>query len=103
MSQASDHGLPIVLGEIPELLPGRQGLRASLNQAIAAKCSAYPQCYLMPFDRWHQKVLKNGYIEIKGKKMTMKELVPDGLHLSIPTSEYLADMMLNLLNRKDVP
>ena len=102
MHEASEHGLPIVLGEIPELLPGRQGLRAPLNEAIKEKCAAYQQCYLMPFDRLHQKVLKNGYLEIHGKKMTMKELVPDGLHLSGPTSEYLADMMLALLNRKDV-
>lgn len=99
MTQARDQGIPIVLGEIPELLPGRQGQRAQLNQEIKAQCAAYSQCVLMPFDHLHQKILKDRYLEIKGRKYTMKELVPDGLHLSVPTSEYLADTMLALLGK----
>ncbi|WP_141736199.1 hypothetical protein [Oligoflexus tunisiensis] len=100
MSQASRLGLPIVLGEIPELLPGRQVQRTKLNQEIKRKCASYKDCFLMPFDQLHRQVLKDGYLEIKGKRYTMKDLVPDGLHLSVPTSEYLADMMLAILSRQ---
>ncbi|MDQ3234402.1 MAG: hypothetical protein M3Q07_21570, partial [Pseudobdellovibrionaceae bacterium] len=60
------------------------------------------QCFLMPFNQLHEQVSKDGYLEIKGRKYSLKELVPDGLHLSVPTSEYLADMMLALLNRKEI-
>ncbi|HYX36179.1 MAG TPA: hypothetical protein VE954_24010 [Oligoflexus sp.] len=102
MSQASNLSLPIVLGEIPELLPGRQVQRQRLNQEITQRCASYKQCFLMPFNQLHEQVSKDGYLEIKGRKYSMKDLVPDGLHLSVPTSEYLADMMLALLNRKEI-
>ncbi|SFM82829.1 hypothetical protein [Nitrosomonas communis] len=102
ISQASNLNLPIVLGEIPELLPGRQINRIRLNQEIATKCASYKQCFLMPFDQLHRQVLKEGFLEIKGRKYSMRELVPDGLHLSQPTTEYLADIMFAILNNKNI-
>jgi hypothetical protein len=86
ISRASNLNLPIVLGEIPELLPGRQINRTRLNQEIATKCASYKQCFLMPFDQLHRQVLKEGFLEIKGRKYSKRELVPDGLHLSQPTT-----------------
>ena len=97
---ASARKIPIVLGEIPELLPGRQGLRQELNADIKKICASYENCYLMPFDRLYQELVKNGYLEIKGKKYKMAELIPDGMHLSSPATEYLADIMLDLLTKK---
>ena len=102
ISYSSDLGLPIILGEIPELLPGRQAQRMRLNQEINKKCTSYKKCFLMPFDQLHRQVLKDGYLEIKGQKYSLRELVPDGLHLSIPTTEYLADIMLAILNKKNI-
>lgn len=102
MKYASSKNLFIVLGEIPELLPGRQGLRSKLNQEIAKSCKAYARCYLMPFDRLHKQVLKSGYLEIKGKRYSINELVPDGLHLSVPASEFLADLMQAILSGKTI-
>ena len=98
---ASDHKIPIILGEIPELLPGRQPMRAQLNTHIQKTCASYVQCYVMPFNQLHQQVLKDGFLEIKGKRYSLKELVPDGLHLSAQTSEYLADLMLAVLSKAD--
>jgi hypothetical protein len=95
---ASARKIPIVLGEIPELLPGRQTLREKLNNDIKKTCSSYAGCYVMPFDSIHRQALKDGYLSIKDRKYKIKELVPDGLHLSQPATEFLADTMLNLLN-----
>jgi hypothetical protein len=102
MSQASNLNVPIVLGEIPELLPGRQINRTRLNQEIVAKCASYKQCFLMPFDQLHRQVLREGFLEIKGRRYSMGELVPDGLHLSQPTTEYLADIIFAILNNKNI-
>lgn len=88
--------MPLVLGEIPELLPGRQVSRIRLNQEMRH----YEQCYLMPFDQLHCQVLKDGFLEIKGRKFSIKELVPDGLHLSQHTAEYLADIMFSIFNKE---
>ena len=41
----------------------------------------------MSFDQLHRQVLKDGFLEIKGHKFTIKEHVPDGLHISQPTTE----------------
>lgn len=99
---AEERELPLVLGEIPELLPGRQGQRMALNEAIKTRCSRYKLCFLMPFDTLHRQILSEGFLEIKGKKYTIRELVPDGLHLSSPATEYLADLMLAVLHRREV-
>lgn len=100
---ASKNNLPLVLGEITELLPGRQINRTRLNEEIAYTCAAYDQCFLMAFDQLHRQVLTDGFLEIKGRKFIIRELVPDGLHLSQPTTEYLADMMFDILNKKNIP
>lgn len=100
VEMAEEKDLPIVLGEIPELLPGRQLSRQALNEKLRDTCESYPRCYLMPFIELHERVLRDGYLEINGKNRTMKELVPDGLHLADETGEYLADVMENLLTRK---
>lgn len=100
LDKAEKHNLPIVLGEIPELLPGRQPGRAKLNQAITNSCSKLEQCAVMTFDQLHRQVLKDGYLDIKGRKYTIRELVPDGLHLSEPAGNELMDRLQNLIQEK---
>jgi hypothetical protein len=90
-------GLPLLLGDIPELLPGRQPQRARLNQAIRAQCTRTLQCRCVPLDALHQQVLRDGFLMIHGRRYTLRELVPDGLHLNSPASEFLADMLVALL------
>lgn len=88
--KASQKNVPLVIGEIPELLPGRQKQREKLNKAIRAQCQVRENCFVMPFDRLHKQVLKNGFLLVEGRKLTMKEIVPDGLHLSEPAGQELA-------------
>lgn len=98
MSWVEKAKLPIVLGQIPELLPGRQPQRARLNEALRKACESYPSCYLMPFDRLHREIVRNGSLTIKGSRYSLKALVPDGLHLSDTAGNYLADVMEDLLS-----
>lgn len=90
-------GMPLLLGDIPLLLPGRQPQRARLNQAIRAQCLRTTGCVLVPLDALHQQVLRDGFLTIHGRRYALPELVPDGLHLSPPASEFLADMLVALL------
>lgn len=89
--------IPLILGEIPELLPGRQPGRAFLNNQIKKACQEYTQCHVMPFDKLHKQVMKDGYLTMYGKKQTIAQIVPDGLHLSPTAGEFLADEMLALI------
>ena len=97
MKKAKKQDLIVVLGEIPELLPGRQPQRQKLNQVLKDACSDYDKCYLMPFIELHAKVMRDRYLMIDGKRMTFTELVPDGLHLSDTASHYLANVMREVL------
>jgi hypothetical protein len=100
LKSVEKQGIPIVLGEIPELLPGRQPQRAKLNLAIKKACDDYSRCFLMPFIELHQKVMRDHFLEINGRRYTFAELVPDGLHLSATASEYLADLMRDVMSNR---
>jgi hypothetical protein len=39
-------------------------------------------------------LLSRGYLEFRGRKFTLKELLPDGLHVVDVASEYLAEDIL---------
>jgi hypothetical protein len=80
--------LPLILGDIPELLPGRQPSRAALNRAIRERCQDGCGCYLIELDALHRQALREG-LEVHGKRRTLSELVPDGLHLSPEAGEFL--------------
>lgn len=95
--QSDKYNLPLVLGEIPGLMPSRQPSRNKLNQAIRQGCAQRTNCYVMPFDQLLRQVLANGYLEIKGKRYTLPQLVPDGLHLNHLASEEIADRLQTLL------
>ena len=45
----------------------------------------------------HRQVIQDGYLTIAGRNYTMRELVPDGLHLSELASEFLADGLIGVL------
>lgn len=94
---AGKRKLPLILGDIPELLPGRQSLRPELNAALRSICALNPHCLLMPLDKIHEQAVKNG-LTINNRKYSIHELIPDGLHLSEPASEYLANQIASHLS-----
>ncbi|MGE0525921.1 MAG: SGNH/GDSL hydrolase family protein [Bdellovibrionales bacterium] len=96
MELANARGIPLVLGDIPALLPSLQTQRVTLNEIIHKKCRNESHCHLLRLDELHQKVKRDGYLEIKAKRYTFSELVPDGLHLVEVASEFLADYIYAL-------
>jgi hypothetical protein len=89
----------LVLGEIPALLPrGRQPHREKLNKAIHAKCVASENCYVMAFDELHRQIRRDGYLVIKNRRFTLRELIPDGLHLSEVAGQELMDRLEALIS-----
>jgi hypothetical protein len=96
LDRARQRKIPVVLGDIPELLPGRQVSRPSLNKAIYEKCKVSSDCYVLRLDELHRQVVREGHLEIKGKRYTLRDLVPDGLHLVTVAGEFLADRIFAL-------
>lgn len=101
VAEVRQRKIPIVIGEIPELIPGRQPQRVVLNKAIRKACESYEGCFVMPLDHVLKKVLKDWSLEIKGRRYSLAELVPDGLHVGSVASDYLADLMKDTLLGKD--
>lgn len=91
MSQVKQKNIPIVLGEIPTLMPNTQPSLMALNDAIRDACENYDKCHVLPLNKILHQVLTDGYLKHFGKKYQLEELIPDGLHLVKPASEYLAD------------
>lgn len=95
--KAAQLKIPLVLGDIPELLPGNQSNRNKLNEAIRAQCTRQQNCFIMPFDDLHRQVLKDGYFLANGEKLSMNQIVPDGLHLSEKAGNELASRLKQVL------
>jgi hypothetical protein len=92
--------VPLVLGDIPELLPGRQPSRRELNQMIHRSCKSEEHCYVIRLDELHKQVMRDRALTIKGRKYSFKELVPDGLHIGDVAGDFLADYVKESLVRK---
>jgi hypothetical protein len=93
IDQVKEKNIPIVLGEIPELLPGHQPSRGQLNAAIKEASKSYDKCYVMPFSRLFSKIKKDGFLKIGNRHYSFFDLAPDGLHIGEKASEYLANVM----------
>jgi len=99
MKKAASHEVPIVLGDIPELLPFRQPARKELNRHLRRACESYARCTLLELDGLHQQLQRDGFIEMEGKKRTLSDIVPDGLHLSEVAANYLADFIVETIQK----
>lgn len=86
--------VPLVLGDIPELLPGRQQGRRELNQMIHRYCKVESNCFLVRLDDLHRQVMRDRALTVDGKRYSFKELVPDGLHIGDVAGNFLADYVL---------
>lgn len=90
-------GIPLVLGEIPYLLPQYQPSAQALNKEMRAQCKKARNCYVLPFDNMVKDMLLNGYVEIDKIQYTVDKLLPDGLHISEVASKYIANRIFDLL------
>lgn len=90
--------VPLILGDVPELLPGYQPGRIQINKAINEACSS-GDCHVVMLSKLHLEVMRNGGLKIKTRLYRFRELVPDGLHLGDIAGEYLADYVLAAIQR----
>ncbi|HUP56048.1 MAG TPA: hypothetical protein VM598_01255 [Bdellovibrionota bacterium] len=89
------HRVPVVLGDIPGLLHGRQPCRYFLNRAIRDLPRQFPLCRVLHLDHLYQRELK-GELKIRGSHHALGELLPDGLHVSRLASEHLTERLRRL-------
>src|SRR5690606_32414241 len=97
VKEAKSAKIPLILGDIPDLLPGLQSQRAILNQELQQACARYSQCYLVPLSEVFQQIQRDRHLVYQTKRYTLRELLPDGLHLGPIASAYVADLMEDLL------
>jgi hypothetical protein len=96
VSLAASKNIPLVLGEVPLLMPSRQESLPAINDRIFEACKKYSQCYMLPLNTILLKVIADGYVVQGGQKHSLEALMPDGLHIAKPASEYLADQIHKL-------
>lgn len=97
IEKVNEHQIPLILGDIPELLPGWQRSRKMLQDEIHRLCHIHENCLLFPLEHFYKDVLRDGYIEYRGKQHFLWELVPDGLHIGDIAGNFLADEMFKVL------
>jgi hypothetical protein len=68
-----------------------------LNQELQAACTRYSQCYLVPLSEVFQQIQKDRSLVYQSKRYTIRELLPDGLHLGPIASAYVADMIETMM------
>lgn len=98
LSQERD--IPLVLGNIPSLLPALQPSRLALNRAMEAACASYKKCMILPFDSYLQQLMREGSLPFENRRYGFRELLPDGLHVGPIGSAYLGQKLGELLAQK---
>jgi hypothetical protein len=93
---AEQQKIPLILGDVPTLMPSRQTSVVSINKKLKDVCGHYPRCKILPLDSILKKTLAEGFITQGGMKYSLENLLPDGLHISQAASEYLADQIQKL-------
>ena len=98
VSSAARAGVPLVLGDIPQLqlLFYRQTTRDLLNKQIHSACKVKNGCYVIPLDRLHQQAETEGIV-VGGQRYFYRDMTFEGLHLNDFGSEYVARLILRLL------
>lgn len=97
LTSVKDLDIPIILGEVPLLLPGMQPQAATINAALHQACRDYDKCTVVPFTSMLFKVLSEGSLQYQGKRYALRELIPDGLHIGPVASQYIADSIYESL------
>ena len=97
--KAQHKKIPLILGEVPEAVPFYQKSVYALNEKMRELCKSYEACKIIPLNEILHKILSEGHIVQGGKKYEIEALIPDGLHIATPASEYLADEILKLYRK----
>lgn len=92
--------LDVVVGDIPVFAPGIQKSAAALNARIERACRENERCHRIPLHDLLVKAVTDGHVTKNGKKITLDQLLPDGLHLGAPASELLADEIERVLSAR---
>jgi len=95
---AAKNKIPLVIGEIPEFSPQFQPHAEILNKRIHELCKNSSECRILPLNHLLRQALMDGYIIQGGIKYSIQSLLPDGLHIAAPASDYLADKISELLS-----
>ncbi len=94
--------IPIILGEVPNLLPGMQPQAALINRELQKVCDSYSKCTIVPFTGMLVKVLSEGALTYKGTRYNLRQLIPDGLHIGPIASQYIADTLYETLSKQEL-
>lgn len=97
LGRVKERGIPLVLGNIPNLMPALQPSRSALNQAMEKACRDYDKCMILPFDSFLQRLLREGSLTYENRRYSYRELLPDGLHVGPVGSAYLGQKIAELL------
>ncbi len=98
VSLTSKKNIPLVLGEIPVFYSPRQPTADTLNAKMKQLCQESNGCHILPLNKFLMKTASDGFLVYKKKKYSIQELMPDGLHIARPASEYLADEIETILS-----
>jgi len=93
--QTASLKIPLVLGDVPELLPGRHPCRDSLNREI--RSAQHRHVGVLGLEAIHREILTTGRLRYRGRSYAFGELVPDGLHVNTLATAYLADRLEGVL------
>jgi hypothetical protein len=93
-ARAKQLGVPLLLGDVPELIPGWQPSRVALNEAVGQLSGAVR---VVPFDPMFQELRTTGGLMIAGRRRSWRELAPDGLHIGAEAAEFLSLTLETLL------
>lgn len=81
--------VPTVLGNIPL----GNSCAKKLNEVLAQNCRAGNRCYVLDLASILSRLQRARGLDYQGKHYALKELLPDGLHVSDVASSYLADQI----------
>ena len=98
IAMTAKYNIPLVLGEIPVFYSPRQPTADILNLKMKQLCKSNKGCHILPLNDFLIKTLTDGFLLYKKKKYSIQDLMPDGLHIARPASEYLADEIEKLLS-----
>lgn len=97
INMCADKKIPLVIGDIPNLVGFFQFQRRALNRKIHELCVVEKGCKILSIDEINQKLTQQGFIAFGGQRYNRSELLPDGLHLSRIGSEIVASYLEKLI------
>ena len=94
---AEKNKIPLVLGEVPLLSPLMQKSSSVINKKMHELCRRTTQCFILPINKKKKKTMADGFLNHEGQRYDLRSLIPDGLHIARPASQFLANQIKKLL------